>query len=143
MSIEESWPAGLVDSIECRIDLACRLYQEHDRAIVLSNIIRALHRKADILDASGTWLHIALGAADVPPAAARRAFLEIIPSSTHPSVGDAEDIAEDLSRNMIPGRADSPLVSIRAAVQVAWIRFAPELDETRRALLAAEAARMA
>lgn len=143
MNAGEPWTSDLMRSIEARIDLACRLYADEDRSIVLSNIIRALHRKADMLDADANWLQIALAVADIPSAAARDAFQTVLPSSDHPSTGDAEDIAEDMTRNMIPGRADSPLVSIRAAVLVAWTRFAPELDETRRALLAAEAARMA
>lgn len=143
MSTSQPWYHDLVQLVERRIDLACRLYPDGDRRIVLSNVIRALHRRADRIDESSTWLHIALGAADVDESAARAAAAMPFEASQHPSVGDAEDLAEDLSSISIPGRRDSPAVTIRTAVHVAWTRFAPELDLHGRALLAAEAARMA
>lgn len=143
MSGHPTWYDDLVRTIEVRIDLACRLYPPADRRVVLFNVIRALHRRADETDASSTWLHIALEAADVEASMARDAAAIRFAVSTHPSVGDAEVIAQDIANVSIEGRRDSPAVAIRTAVHVAWTRFAPELDEPRRALLAAEAARMA
>lgn len=143
MTASQPWYHDLVRLVEGRIDLACSLYPPRDRHVVLTNVIRALHRRADRIDESSTWLHIALVAADIDASAARIAATAPFAASTHPSVGDAEDLAEDVSSIVIPGRRDSPAVTIRTAVHVAWTRFAPELDVQGRALLAAEAARMA
>ena len=143
MSGSGSWYADLVRTIERRIDTAIALYPKGDAAVVVFNVIRALHARADAVDGTATWIHIALVAADVPPTAARAAATTAPVASSHPSTGDAEDIAEDLAALELPGRNDSPAVALRAAVHVAWTRFAHHVDPTRRALLAAEAARLA
>lgn len=139
-----SWFVELLSDIEGRIERTCSLYPAADRRLVLAAVVSALHRRASEIDPSDTWLHIALENAHVPRSDIGRLMGDPISKSAHPSFGDAEDVAEDISLIDIPDQGtSSPLVAVRAAVHVAWTRFASGLDSLDRARLAAEAAHLA
>lgn len=139
------WYDALTEKIASRIEGICSLYPTQERRQVLSAIVRALHLRASDMDASGTWLHLALGAANVVTSVLDDAR-DVHMNATldhHPSNADAHDLAEDIALLVVPCGASAPLVAIRTAVLVAWTRFAVNLDPLDRALLAIEATELA
>ena len=136
------WFAWLEEEIVERINSVLRLYPERERRVVIWNMARALHWRANKIDPTDSWLALALeacgvGKIDLP---SDRYFQSPIGTSHHPSRGDAEDVAEDISLIITPMGKESPHIIVRTAVHVVWTQFANNLDTRDRALLAAEAA---
>lgn len=136
------WYGLLLRDIEARIEGVCSLYPPKDRTVVLKEMLRALHARASDMDPSDTWLQLVLANAQIF-GTDLTGFDRYATQPPHPSKGDAEDVAEDISTMQPPCGANAPLVAIRAAVFVAWTRFATRLDPLDRALLAAEATDLA
>jgi len=139
------WFVRLEDDIVSRMEGVVSLYPKEESRLVLWNLARAMHRRAHETDPGEAWLALALEACgvendDLPDEGDVRTSDA---ADGHPSHGDAEDVAEDVSMMPTPMGSDSPRITSRTAVHVMWTRFANRLDAPDRALLAAEAAAMA
>lgn len=139
------WYIRLEDDIVARMEGVVSLYPKEETRMVLWNLARAMHRRAHDADPTESWLALALEAcgvarADLPNRQDGRITAAIL---HHPSQGDAEDVAEDVSLIPTPMGEDSPRIAAMTAVHVMWTRFANRLDVPDRALLAAEAASLA
>lgn len=134
------WFVRLGDDIASRMEGVLSLYPKEESRLVLWNLARAMHRLAHDTDPTESWLALALEACgvardDLPT----RSDGTSAAALSHPSFGDAEDVAEDVSLIETPMGDQSPSIASRTAVHVMWTHFANRLDAPDRALLAAEA----
>lgn len=139
------WFVRLEDEICRRIECVVALYSENETRLVLWNLTRAIHRRAREMDPSESWLALAIEgcgvqSCDIPDTSYPRICAR---ADVHPSYGDAEDVAEDISLLMTPEPQHSARVSSCAGVHIIWTRFANRLNVPDRALLAAEAVALA
>ena len=139
------WFVRLEDEIIRRVTAVVALYPDVETRIVLWNLTRAIHRRAREMDPSESWLALAIESCgvqscDIPDNTYPRICAR---ADVHPSYGDAEDVAEDISLLMTPDPENSARVSSCAGVHVIWTHFANRLNIPDRALLAAEAVTLA
>lgn len=138
------WFVRLEDQIVSRMEGVLSLYPKEESRLVVWNLARAMHRLAHDTDPTESWLALALEACgvarnDLPS----RTDDTSAAARSHPSYGDAKDVAEDVSLIETPMGDQSPSITSRTAVHVMWTHFANRLDAPDRALLAAEAAALA